>query len=267
MGSEILHDYLEAFNKTLEKFQKKFPVSEWTEKFKTDLINDFSYYSSRVEDENITYGSTIKFLNDEIVPKTNLKSLLNVSHHKEVLEGLLCHLENFALTEEKLKGIHKHLMSDPNAWEVDFEPHLVGNYRNLPTIGHREPFYPNKEYADHFNLEHLMESHLYHLVHDVDHIDNSTNQYHLITILAKFHNIFLNDIHPFADGNGRVCRIVMGAIMMKNMCPPIFKRILNDKDQYEYIETVIKCEQVGSNDPLVKFLAIGMTNYLNDKLN
>lgn len=48
-------------------------------------------------------------------------------------------------------------------------------------------------------------------------IDNSDR--HLLSALAYFHNKFLNLIHPFADGNGWVCRIIMGKMMMKNGAP------------------------------------------------
>ena len=66
-------------------------------------------------------------------------------------------------------------------------------------------------------------------------IDNSNDETHLITTIAFFHNIFLNKIHPFADGNGRVCRILMGTILMRNNCPPIFVKITSDEDKFDYI--------------------------------
>jgi Fic family protein len=88
----------------------------------------------------------------------------------------------------------------------------------------------------------------------------------LITALAYFHNKFLNDIHPFADGNGRVCRIIMGTVMMKNGCPPVFAQVLDNTDMEQYINTIIECEKENSNKVFVDFLANGMSDYLENKL-
>ena len=97
-------------------------------------------------------------------------------------------------------------------------------------------------------------------------INNSNFETHLITVIVYFHNIFLNLIHPFADGNGRVCRIIMGAIMMQKNCPPIFPQIMDQKKQIEYISTIIKCEQEKSDKPLIEYLAKGMTKYLLSRI-
>jgi Fic family protein len=170
------------------------------------------------------------------------------------------------LTEESIKDIHKDLMSDEIAWEVDFKPHLVGEYRNIPTIGYREPMFPNKEYVPHFNLPIAVPSQLDVFNGKFNRVDNSKDETHLLTALAFFHNIFLNKLHPFADGNGRVCRIIMGTMLMKNNCPPIFVKITSDEDRIEYITTIIRCENEGHDMPVVEFLANGMSDYMEEML-
>lgn len=168
------------------------------------------------------YGDTIRFLNDETIRGIDLSSLLGVSEHQLVLKNLLDNLNNFNLTEETIKNIHRSLMDNPYAWEATYKIELVGNYRNIPTIGLRKPFFDNKEYAPHYNLNIIMASYMGIFQNRFNDIDNSIYEKHLLTRITYFHNIFLNEIHPFADGNGRVCRIVIGAILMKNDCPPIF---------------------------------------------
>ena len=262
----MLSSYLERFNTALKVFQEKFPRPKWSEEFKSNLINDFSFYSARIEDEKLQYGDTIKFLNGELVRKGKMKSLLDVSNHKDVLESVINRYENFELTEGSIKDIHKDLMSSELSWEVDFKPHLVGNYRNIPTVGYREPHFTNKEYVPHYNIEMVMSSHMDMFNRKFQSIDNSRNENHLITAIAFFHNKFLNEIHPFADGNGRVCRIIMGTLLMKNSCPPIFVKITSDEDLFEYITKIVECERENSDDPLVEFLANGMTEYLEDRI-
>jgi len=85
-------------------------------------------------------------------------------------------------------------------------------------------------------------------------------------VLAYFHNKFLNLIHPFADGNGRTARIIMGVLMMKNNCPPVFSQILSTENMFTYINTLIECEQQDSDVPFVRFLANGMCDYMTSRL-
>jgi Fic family protein len=260
-------DYLLNFNSALLKFQEKFPRDNWSSQFKDSLVNDYSFFSARVEDSKLQYGDTIRFLNNESVRGINLDSLLGISEHQSVLKNLLENLENFELTEEVIKNIHDSLMSSPLAWETDFRPELVGNYRNVPTVGSREPFFDNKEYAPHYNLEIIMTSYLNLFNGRLEDIDNTIDQKHLLTAIVYFHNKFLNEIHPFADGNGRVCRIIIGAVLMSNNCPPIFPEITNQEQQIEYISTIVQCEHEKNDTPLIKYFALGMTNYLLNRVN
>lgn len=262
----MLPDYLLNFNTALLKFQEKFPRDNWSVKFKDSLINDYSFFSARVEDSKLQYGDTIRFLNNESVRGVNLDSLLGISEHQSVLKNLLENLENFEITEETIKNVHAALMNSPLAWETDFKPELVGNYRNVPTVGSREPFFDNKEYAAHYNLEISMASYLHLFNSRLNDIDNSIFEKHLLTGIVYFHNKFLNEIHPFADGNGRVCRIIIGAVLMANNCPPIFPEITTQEQQIEYISTIVQCEQDKSDVALIEYFAKGMTNYLLSRI-
>jgi len=261
----MLSDSLDAFNKALKLFQDKFPRPEWSDEFKRNLVNDFTFFSSIIEDAQLQYGDTIKFLNDQFIQAGKLKSLMEVANHKDVLSSLIDRFDEFSLTSDSIKDIHRDLMSDERLWEVDFKPHLVGEYRNIPAVGYREPEFPNKEYVPHYNIEMSMESYLGIFNNKFEQIDSETSETHLITIIAFFHNIFLNKIHPFADGNGRVARIIMGTMLMKHNCPPIFVMITSDEDRYKYISTIIECEKRKNDLPLIEFLAKGMTEYLNKK--
>lgn len=261
----MLPDYLLAFNDALLKFQEKYPREKWSDDFRTSLINDYSFFSARVEDSKLEYGDTIRFLNNETIRSTSFNSLLGVSDHQAVLKNVLDNLDNFILTEATVKNIHRSLMENPLAWEAEFKPELVGNYRNVPTVGSREPYFEDKEYAPHYNLEIIMATYVDMFNGRLDDVDNTILEKHLLTRIAYFHNKFLNDIHPFADGNGRVCRIIIGAVLMHHNCPPIFPEITTQEEQIEYISTIVYCEQNKNDDLLVEYFAKGMTNYLQKK--
>jgi Fic family protein len=194
---------------------------------------------------------------------------LGIAEHQSILKQLISGLDNvneFVLSEELIKELHAALMESPFAWETDFKPELVGNYRNIPAVGSREPFFENKEYIAHFNLDVIMPSYVDIFNNKFRQINNTNYETHLLTVIANFHNTFLNKLHPFADGNGRVCRIIMGAILMSNNCPPIFPQIIDQNKQVEYITKIIECEKNQTDEILTEYFARGMTNYLLERL-
>ena len=258
----MLPNYLVKFNDALLKFQEKYPRKKWSVEFENSLINDYSFYSSRVEDAKLQYGDTIKFLNNETVRGINLTSLVGISDHQNVLKSLLGNLKDFRLTEKTIKEIHRSLMESPFAWENEYKPEWVGAYRNISVVGSREPFFENKEYAPHYNLEFIMATYIDMINDRVEDIDNAIEEKHILTRIAYLHNKFLNEIHPFADGNGRVCRILIGAVLMANNCPPIFPEITTQEEQITYITTIVDCENQKDDTLLVKYFAEGMADYL-----
>jgi Fic family protein len=263
----MLPDYLQKFNITLSSFQKKFPLDKWTDEFRISLINDYSFFSVRLEDSKLQYGDTIRFLNNETIRSANLNSLLGVSEHQKTLLNLIENISAFEITEECIKSIHKTLMNSEFSWDGEFKNELVGKYRNFPTKGSRAPFFEDKIYAPHYNLEMIMSSYVDIFKSRFEDINNQLPDKHLLTRISYFHNRFLNEIHPFADGNGRVCRIIIGVVLMKNNCPPIFPKILETENQLEYISTIIECEKSNDDIPLIEFLAKGMTEYMLEKIN
>lgn len=262
----MLPDYLLEFNTLLAAFQIKFPREKWSFKFKNDLINDYTFFSAKIEDPKLEYGDTIRFLNNEAIRAVNLSSLHGVSEHQAVFSKLIDGINEFDWSEAAILSIHSDLMNSPLAWEGNFRPELVGHYRNIPVIGSRQPFFEDKEYSPHHNLEVVVPSWLEVFKAQFSLIDNSKIENHLLSRVSFFHNKFLNEIHPFADGNGRVCRIIIGALLMQNNCPPIFPQIISQKQQIEYISTIVDCEKSKSNEPLLKFLSIGMSNYLKKRM-
>lgn len=156
----MLSDYLYDFNTVLKAFREKFPVQAWTATFREQLVNDFTYFSSRIENRKLEYGETISFLNGELVRKEKLASLLELATHKKVLEAILNEYNEFKLSEDSIKKIHLALMSIKYHSEPDFDPKMAGVYRNYPVEGSREPFFPNKQYVPHFNIEFAMASHM-----------------------------------------------------------------------------------------------------------
>ena len=82
-----------------------------------------------------------------------------------------------------------------------------------------------------------------------------------IVLAAVAHNQF-EYIHPFEDGNGRVGRLLMNNILIKNKMPPVNISLENRK---EYYETIRMFQHSGDIRPTIE-LILKAYKHLNSKL-
>ncbi|MAG07209.1 cell filamentation protein Fic [Candidatus Pacearchaeota archaeon] len=71
-----------------------------------------------------------------------------------------------------------------------------------------------------------------------------------LILASVIHNQFEN-IHPFADGNGRVGRILLNNILLKNKLPPVNIEL---KHRIEYYNTLQEYEKNKNLQPTIDFL-------------
>lgn len=80
---------------------------------------------------------------------------------------------------------------------------------------------------------------------------------HGLKDLAEFHAMF-EKIHPFADGNGRVGRMVLFKECLRSSVMPF---IIGDDRKAGYYECLNNAQQNGDYEPLVRFFEQGQEKY------
>jgi Fic family protein len=73
--------------------------------------------------------------------------------------------------------------------------------------------------------------------------NKNMNKYHPIVLAAVVHNQF-ETIHPFQDGNGRVGRILMNNILIKNKLPPVNIELINRTHYYNSLQAYGKMQDI-----------------------
>ena len=163
----------------------------------------FAYHSGKIENENITYHDTREiFEHDGVTNYTgDLRTLFEIRNAKEANELLLSSFHSRrALDESLVKEFQFQLTNntyDTRRWQLGERP---GEYKLHDFVTGRNEVGAAPEDVQE-ELQELLEE-------LVDVPDDK-----ILTAAAYFHAKFEN-IHPFADGNGRTGRIAMNYYLL-----------------------------------------------------
>lgn len=168
------------------------------------FILKLTYHSNRIEGSTLSEPDTAAILFDNAaLPDKSLIEQLEAKNHQTVLNYMFDH----ALKHEVINGnfvlkLHGMLM---NGIKPD-----AGSYRNH-AVRIRGVDLPTANYA---KVPYLMSPVI---------IDAAKNTKDIIQLSASIHSRFEN-IHPFSDGNGRVGRLLMSAMLLRaNFAPAIIR--------------------------------------------
>ncbi|MEJ0029042.1 MAG: Fic family protein [Bacteroidota bacterium] len=96
--------------------------------------------------------------------------------------------------------------------------------------------------------------------YEVNNAGTNSIETHPLTIATNFHLRLLNEIHPFADGNGRIGRIFMNLILIRAGFPPLFIKEVN---RSEYMA----CFENSDSSGMLNFMADRLLESLKAKLD
>ena len=164
-----------------------------------------------------------------MTPKnTSTGDCLDILNHKKVLDEVFEHYSATEITESNIKRLHKALMSNPDQWSdaIHYDP---GKYKILENVTVR-PSGKIHSYSQPIEVGPAMISLIKSTNKRILLLSDPQHDDHALKIASDFHFEFLNKIHPFGDGNGRIARIIMNIILLKSGYPPIFITEVNKRD-------------------------------------
>ena len=180
----------------------------------------FAYHSGKLENENITYNDTREiFEHDGVTSYTgDLRTLFEIRNAKLANELFLNAFgQKRKFDETLLKEFQKLLTMntyDVRRWQLGERP---GEYKKHDYVTGRAEIGAAPEDVQEEMAELLEEL-------------QDLRQEDALTAAAYFHVKFEN-IHPFADGNGRTGRLAMNYILVILNHPPI---VVHEEDRKEY---------------------------------
>lgn len=200
----------------------------------------FAYHSGKLENEHITYHDTREiFEHDGVTSYTgDLRTLFEIRNAKESHELFLQAFQERRPLDEKLvldfQRQLTHGTYDTRRWQLGERP---GEYKHHDYVtGQEEVGAAPEDVAD--EMAELLEE-LWDVAPE-----------NVLTAAAYFHAKFEN-IHPFADGNGRTGRLAMNYLLVLNGHPPI---VIHEEDRKGYYEALEAWDRAQELDPLRQFL-------------
>lgn len=233
-------------------------ASEWDEAFLESIKIDFTYNSNKIEGSKLTYGQTLQLLLELVTPRNAEPSdLLDAVNHKKVLDIVFADYRAKELSEDRIRSLHAVLMQDADQWS-DYALHSPGSYKLFENFTTRS----NGKIHAYLHPDNVSEA-MNKLISETNNKLKLTTpdrlETHPLTFATEFHQIFLNVIHPFSDGNGRIGRIFTNLILLKEGYPPVFIR---EVDKHEYLTRFEKSEPYAMLD----FMADRLLESMQTKL-
>jgi len=252
---------LQIINKLKDKADELMPKKDWDQSFLEQVKVKFTYNSNKIEGNTITYGQTVKLLQDLVTPKhATTGEVLDIVNHHLVLNIVFKNYHLKDISEESIQELHRALMKNIEQWSDDglYSPGQYKTFENV-TVRSTGKIYVYMQPKD---VPQAMVDLIEETNTRLEKTDINDPKKHPLTVATWFHQKFLNEIHPFSDGNGRIGRIFTNLILLKKGYPPIF---IKDINKTEYL----KCFELIDQEPeaMLHFMADRLIESLQIKLD
>jgi Fic family protein len=241
---DLLINELKLLPKISEENQRKLD-----KKFRLE----FSYNSNHIEGNTLTYGETeLLLIFDKTEGVHEMREYEEMKAHDVAYQLLQDWADDkeHPLTETYIKQLNEIILVKPfwkEAQTTDGQ-----QTRRLISIG---------EYKKHPNSVRLQNGEMFNYATLTDtpikmgeliewyNLEVDNKELHTVELAALLHYKFVS-IHPFDDGNGRISRLLMNYILLKNNLPPI---IIKTADKKTYLNALNQAD-VGNTEAFVKYI-------------
>lgn len=179
------------------------------------FVLSLTYHTNSIEGSTLTENETAAILfQNASLPNKSLIEHLEAKNHQSALRFLFEQVNpKFRITEAFILKLHSILM---NSIRPD-----AGAYRNhgVRIVGANVPT------ANHLKIPELMKE----IIRNIN-----KEKKDLIEHISVLHGKF-EQIHPFSDGNGRIGRLLINAMLMKKNLPPAVIKQEKKRLYYTYL--------------------------------
>ena len=200
----------------------------------------FAYHSGKIENEKVTWHDTREiFEHDGVTAYTgDLRTLFEIRNAKDTNEFFLTAFQEKRPLDEifirQMQGCLTKNTYDTRRWQLGERP---GEYKLHDYVTGKEEIGAAAEDVQEEMAELLLEL-------------TEVEEKNALTAAAYFHAKFEN-IHPFADGNGRAGRLAMNYFLVMHAHPPI---IIHEEDKKDYYTALEAWDSSQNLTPLCSFL-------------
>lgn len=243
---------LDKIDQLSSELQALLPMSEENQRRLDKKFRlEFNYNSNHLEGNTLTYGETeLLLIFDDTKGNHNFREYEEMKAH-DVAFNLVKEWAGEPerpLTEQSIKNLNEIILVRPfwkDAITADGQPTRrqikIGNYKEYPNsvrLANGEIFHYATPSETPLKMQELM-----------DWYREEENALHPVTLAAMLHYKFVS-IHPFDDGNGRISRLLMNYVFLKNNLPPI---IIKSADKQNYLN-VLHLADLGDYEPFITYI-------------
>lgn len=215
---------------------------------------EFNYNSNHIEGNTLTYGETaLLLLYDDTKGNHTFREYEEMKSHDVAFEMVKewAREKERPLTESQIKNLNEIILVRP-FWK-DAITEEGQNTRRQIKIG---------EYKKYPNSVRLQNGEMFHYASPTDtpikmgeliewyRLEEEKGEVHPVQLAALLHYNFVR-IHPFDDGNGRISRLLMNYVLLKNDLPPV---IIKSEDKRNYLQA-LHLADVGDLNAFVDYVA------------
>ena len=245
-----LYSQLDDLKKCLDSFR---PIdANQMRRVREAWDTEYTYASNAIEGNTLSLAETSYVINEgmTIRDKTMVEHLEAINHSQAIqLIRDLAQNSN-PLSEADLKLVHGLIL-----YAIDRDN--AGRYRSV-SVGIRgtDIVFPQP-----YLLQRLMEE-FFEFAGTHHPTSDTALAMHPVQYAAELHLRLVN-IHPFIDGNGRTCRLIMNLALMQAGYP---MTIIQPNDRQEYFEALNAARDEDNSDSFQRFVAKAVKHWLFEYL-